>query len=521
MSSNGWPLSISQRDYRLVTGGGFNGDQATIIDRLNGLSDVNDCAAACDNNSRCKSFAMATKYGSRSCILSSRPDPSGGGWFNGDPSLVMYAQNSRKDQGLTITTKPISATRFDGSGNMFAGRAYDGGDGPVAAGAQFNTNGQNGCHMRYNTDGVATSDTTGNPGGCDHGDCCILNQLGAQACQPAGEVTSAQPVGGSADTKVTCTYKSLDPTWLNNNIQQLGNYFDTKNAGLAGLAWCNNLSVSDLYKNQSKCQSYATASNTDYKVFLGNKLAGSEWYKDTNAAAMLLDTVCSSGSSSVDSMCQSALSAMPSAVPATDIIDLMNSTLGKADQNVVQSISSATEKICDANPTSTKCACYNVLKYTKNDGLAGCTTDTTKVLPGCNDPLIQKAAKLKSLLQDAQGADAATLLAGIGNFEASLLYQVPCSKADLGYLQYKKKDPNYKPPALNACISNFNVSDSTVTGSSFVSRCNVGGSGANDPLPPDDSGPNIPLIAGVGGGSALISSCSCCVLIVVLMLMSR
>jgi len=432
----------------------------------------------------------------------------------------MYAQNSRKDQGLTVTTKPISATRFDGSGNMFAGRAYDGGNGPVAAGSQFNTNGQNGCHMVYNVDGASTSDTTGNPGGCDHGDCCILNQLGAQACQPAGTVTSAQPVGGSSDTKVTCTYKDLDPTWLNNNIQQLGNYFDTKNAGIAGLAWCNNLSVSDLYDKQADCQGYASAGNQDYKVFLANKLAGSAWYADSKGAGMMLDTVCSSGNSSVDSACQRALDAMPSTVPSSDIIDLMNSTIDKADQNVVQAISSATAKICDANPNASQCACYNVLKYTKDDGLAGCTTDATKGLPGCNEPMIQKAAKLKTLLQSANGADAATLLAGIGNFEASLLYQVPCTS--LGTLQYKKKDPNYKPASLNSCISNFNISDSSVTGSSFVSSCNIGKSdkdAATAPLPPDDtgSGPSTTLIA--GGGTAVVSSCSCSCLIVLLLIL--
>ena len=164
------------------------------------------------------------------------------------------------------------------------------------------------------------------------------------------------------------------------------------------------------------------------------------------------------------------------------------------------------------------------MKNTAENGLLGCTADNTKNLPGCNDPLVQKAAKLKSLLQDATGANASTLLAGIGNYESSLLYSVAaCAKADTSsgmYLQYQHKNPNQQGVTLDSCIQNFNISDSTVTGTSFAANCNGSGDSGGD-LPPPDQPDNTALIAGIGGGSALVSSMSCCCLIILAIVASR
>ena len=504
-TSNGWPLSITQRDYTRVTTGGVNG--SAIIDRMNGLSNLDDCAAACDNNPQCKSFGMFAKNGSTACALLSTPDPSvPNGWFQGDSSLVMYKQNSRKDLGTTVTTKAISATRFDENGNMFQGRFYDGGNGPVSAGSQFTTNHQNGCHMQYNWDGYPTSDTTGNPGGCDHGDCCILNQLGAQACQIPGVVTSAQPTGGSADTQVTCTYKSIDPTWLNNNIEQLGNYFDGPNTNRAGLMWCNNLSTNDLYSNQTKCQGFAT-SPSDYRAFLVNKLQGSSWYTDTNASNMVLGTACGAGDQSLNSQCASAIGGIPSTIPSSALIDAMNEAVTNGTSVVQGAISAKVDSICSANSSNPACACYNIYKKQ----LPGCAANPT--LPGCNSADMKAAVQAYNLVNGQTDAQSKTLLAELTTMDGDTLdaFQacITAENTGSGVLLPAKRPGNSLN--INQCITSTNLTGAAVSSSQFLQQCNISQTlttGGPSTIPPAPSAPSAPTTTTGGSPSTTTTDSS-------------
>jgi hypothetical protein len=419
----------------------------------------------------------------------------------------MWSQNSRRNLGITVTTNAMNATAFDGSGQMYAGNEYNGGD--PASGSQFNTAGQGGCGVQLATGGRATGSIRGNPGGCDNGDCCILNQLGAKACSIPGNVTSAQPLSGFP-TQVKCSYNQIDPTWLNNHIQSLGSYFDSKNAGIAGLMWCNNLSLSDLYNKQGDCKTYASAGNIPYNQFLTQKLAGSEWFNDPNGTN-LMSGACSTKDQSADSSCSSLIQGIPSTwIPTSGQVDQMNSIMKNGSQPVQTALKNTVQSICDANPTKEFCACYNISKYK----LDGCLANST--LPGCKDTDIQQAAQLKELLT-SMGDAGRSELTNLGNFEQNLVMSsLSCvSGTATGGGNLLPFSPVGQTIQLNQCATSIDLSGASLDRSSLSASCNIGSDSGptKPPLPPQD---NTGLIAGIGGGGLFSSSCSCSILILVL-----
>lgn len=475
---------------------------------------LDDCAAACDNNSRCKSFAMSEG----ACILLSDSNPTeDNGWFNGHSDLVMYTQKSRKDLGPTATAKTMSASRFDGSGKMYAGTEYNSSD--WASGSQFNTHGQHGCHLRLDWSGVPSSDITGNPNGCDHGDCCILNQLGAKACPIPGVVTSAQPIGGSSDTQVKCTYQSLDPNWLNNNKSDLSTYFDGQNLSIAQLNWCNNLSVSQLAEttNETFCKQ---AAGSSFAQFLTQKLKGSDWFTDPKGF-QLLNEACI-GDSTTDTDCSTLLASVPASTTLNSYqVDQINGIITGASSTVKTAGSNLVKTICDRDPTNPQCACYNLVKYK----IDGCSSNPN--FPGCSDPDIQAVVQLLPELA-TMGASGAALKTNMNMFSQNLLASAnSCVKAALsGTNVLLPNKPSGSPVQLNTCVQRIDLSGAEVSGSDISAACNIN-AGSSDTPPkanPKDvpqDGPNVGLIAGGIGGTTCImsSSSSVCLLILAAVLM--
>lgn len=484
--SNAWSLSILQRDYSGPENIKYDNQQfidnrPRVVDRslLSGIHRPDDCAMACDARPDCQSFSWWQQDGATICDLyknkgsgPGQPSKSGMGsgsdWFGNG---VTYSKRSNKDQGVTITTRPQPTTNLS-----------------FAAGGHGGTFGAQQCHLStdYIHDVGSYPEVGSQPfagGDCSGHYCCAPDFIDAGACKIPGIVTAVSSSTGREDRPLTvsCSYKSIDPTWLNNNKQSLGTYFDADNTKLATLMWCNNLSVSDLYKNQLECHNQTT--DRQFRQFLLNRLNGSSWYTDPNAPSMVLETACGTGDTSVDSGCQSIIGTIPTSIPSKEVIDGMNTAITDGTNTVQGAVGTVVDKICKANQNSSACACYNIYKQ----GLAGCTTNPD--LPGCKDPDVYAAVKATTLLRNNDSPAAKALLSEIETMEGDTLDAFEsCLNADIsgsGILLPAKR-PN-RDLTLNQCITAIDIKNSRLTDTQFLQQCNITTNSGSGPGP--SSGP--------------------------------
>ena len=451
--SNAWSVSIASRgNYGNNTN--FLPNEGSYFS-VGGFDSLSDCATACDTDNQCTAFSASPDGGQSGkyvCSLYNQQVT-----MSGNPGTTYAKTKSASTDGLIM-------------GNSIAPTAIDPGSGQIMASAR-----DRGCG------GNRQIDNSGHGGPCGAGQhCCVQYGYDAKACPIKGSIITVEQDYTNYTTnyssgsdwsrapKVVCGYKNLDSGWLNDNIQNLDQYFDDKNSKLAGLQWCNNLSVSDLYQNMTKCQGYATSAS-DYRSFLLNRLQGSQWYTDPNAPDIVLGTSCGAGDVSVNSQCQSIIGNIPRTIPGSSLIDGMNQAITNGSSQVQGAIADTVSAICSTNSGNNVCACYNV--YTQ--GLEGCAKNPN--LPGCNSSDVQAAVRGYNLVSSQSDAQSKALLAQLTTMDNDTLdaFQVCITAENSGSnVMLPRKRPG-NSLNINQCISNPSLTGASVTNSQFLAQCNI------------------------------------------------
>ena len=497
-SSNAWSVPIASRgNYGNNTN--FLPNEGSYFS-VAGFDSVSDCATACDTDNQCNAFSASLYGGKYLCSLYNQQVT-----MSGKPGTTYVKTKSAAKDGLIM-------------GNSIAPTAIDPASGQIMAAGECGGNRQ--------------IDNSGHGGPCGAGKkCCVQYAYDAKACPIKGSIMTVEQdytnyttnyASGSTWSrapKVVCGYQNLDSGWLNDNIQNLGQYFDDKNSKLAGLQWCNNLSVSQLAEttNETFCKQ---AAGSSFAQFLTQKLKGSDWFTDPKGF-QLLNEACI-GDSTTDTDCSTLLASVPASTTLnSDQVDQINGIITGASSTVKTAGSNLVKTICDRDPTNPQCACYNLVKYK----IDGCSSNPN--FPGCSDPDIQAVVQLLPELA-TMGASGAALQTNMNMFSQNLLASAnSCVKAALsGTNVLLPNKPSGSPVQLNTCVQRIDLSGAEVSGSDISAACNIN-AGSSDTPPkanPNDvpqDGPNVGLIAGGIGGTTCImsSSSSVCLLILAAVLM--